>query len=122
MIQKDETQSLDSQDDFQEKYSGADVSKDTALDGGAATGGIVEALGKMPRESIITEEALAEIFNRHPVSIKRAVSRGELPPSTRLLGKPVWTAGTILDHITKRLDTAKQEAEKINRKISQLSP
>jgi len=122
MIQKDETQSLESQNDFHQKYSGVNVSHLRELDGGAATGGIVEALGNMPRESIITEEALAGIFNRHPVSIKRAVSRGELPPSTRLLGKPVWTAGTILDHITGRLDAAKQEAEKINRKISQLSP
>jgi hypothetical protein len=41
----------------------------------------VEELGEMPPDTIITEEGLAKLFCRHPVSIRRAVERPELPPA-----------------------------------------
>ena len=85
-------------------------------------GGIVSRLGELPPGAIIEENALAKLFNRHPASIKRAVSRGELPPSTRLLGKPCWTAGAILAHIERRLDEARKEAERDAARIAELSP
>ena len=83
--------------------------------------GIVKALAELPLATIVTEEALTAIFDRHSVSVKRAVHRGELPPPTRLFGKPVWTVGAILQHIEKRLEAAKKEAEQATRKISELS-
>jgi len=75
-------------------------------------GGIVEALGELSPGAILAEEQVARIFGRHPVSVKRAVKRGELPPPTRLFGKPVWTAGAILAHLDARLEAAKREAER----------
>ena len=85
-------------------------------------GGIVKDLGELPPETILTEEDLARMFNRHPVSIKRAVARGELPPSVRMFGKPCWKVGVILDHIGARLEAAKRDAEKERARISRLSP
>jgi len=41
---------------------------------------IVQALGEMPPDTIVTEDGLAKLFCRHPVSIRRAAERGELPP------------------------------------------
>lgn len=84
--------------------------------------GIVSELGKLGPGAVISEQALAQLFHRHPVSIKRAVARGELPPPTRLLGGPVWTAGAIIQHLEKRLQTAAKEAEKQEQKMKQLMP
>jgi len=83
--------------------------------------GVIRALGDLPGEAIISEEGLAKIFRRHRVSIKRAVERGELPPNIRLFGEPVWTIQALRDHLTKRLDAAKKEAEQIQKKNSELS-
>ena len=87
-----------------------------------APDGIVKDLGELPSGAILEEEAVARMFNRHPVSIKRAVERGELPPPVRMFGKPCWTVGAILTHLEKRLEAAKREAEKEAARISRLSP
>lgn len=83
--------------------------------------GVVRELGELPPGAIIDEKALAAMFHCHRVSIKRSVQRKELPPPTRLMGKPCWTAKAILDHITRRLDAAQREAEKISAKFLKLS-
>ena len=84
-------------------------------------GGIVKALGELPPGAILAEADVARIFQRHAVSVKRAVERGELPPPVRLFGKPCWTAGAILAHLDARLEAAKREAEKEAARISRLS-
>ena len=84
--------------------------------------GIVSELGELGPGAIVSEQALARLFKRHPVSIKRAVARGELPPPTRLLGGPVWTVGAIIRHMEKRLQTVAKEAEKKEQKMKQLMP
>lgn len=88
----------------------------------ALSEGVFPEIGELPDGAILTEDALARIFRRHPVSIKRAVERGELPPPTRLLGGPVWTAAAILNHINGRLDMAKKDKTKIARKVDDLRP
>ena len=91
-------------------------------DEGGSPGGIVKGLGELPPGAILTEEDLARMFNRHPVSVKRAVERGELPPSVRMFGKPCWMVSVILGHIGARLEAAKRDAEKERARISRLSP
>jgi hypothetical protein len=82
----------------------------------------VARLDEYGPEALITESALARMFHRHPASIKRAVARGELPPSARLLGGPVWTVGAIIRHVEKRLAEALKEQERVNRKAQELRP
>jgi hypothetical protein len=84
--------------------------------------GIIAALAELPPDVLIDEAGLARIFNRHPVSIKRAIKRRELPPGVKLFGKPTWTAKVVLDHLNRRLDEAKKDAERLQRRISQLTP
>ena len=84
--------------------------------------GVVRELGELAPGAIITEAGLASMLGRCQTSIKRAVSRGELPPSARLLGQPVWTAGTILAHLEKRLADAAKEAERTAARITALRP
>jgi hypothetical protein len=83
--------------------------------------GIIRELGDLPAEAVISEQALAKIFDRHRVSIKRAVERRELPPSVRLFGEPIWTVKALREHLAKRLDAAKKESEQLQKKISQFS-
>ena len=85
-------------------------------------GGIVKDLGELPPGAILEEEAVARIFRRHAVSVKRAVERGELPPPVRMFGKPCWTAGVILAHVEARLKAATREAERERARISRFSP
>ena len=87
-----------------------------------APAGVVRELGELPPGAILEEEAVARIFGRHSVSVKRAVERGELPPPVRLFGKPTWTAGAILAYQEARLEAAKRKAEKEAARISRLSP
>jgi len=83
--------------------------------------GIIRELGDLPAEAVVSEHALAKIFDRHRVSIKRAVERGELPPSIRLFGEPVWTVQALRDHLTNRLDAARKESDQLQKRISQFS-
>lgn len=82
--------------------------------------GIIRELGDLPPDAVISEEALAKIFDRHKVSVKRAVERGELPPSVRLFGEPIWTVRALREHLSKRLEEAQKEAEQLQRRISQM--
>ena len=83
--------------------------------------GVIRELGDLPDGAVITEQGLSKMFDRHKVSIKRAVERGELPPSVRLFGEPVWTVKALREHLTKRLDEARKESEQFQRKISGFS-
>ena len=84
--------------------------------------GIIRELGDLPPGTIISENKLAEIFHRCPTSIKRAIKRGELPPSTRLFGQAVWTVEIILKHLQDRLADARKEAELAAKKLHSLRP
>ena len=83
--------------------------------------GIIRELGELPAETVVSEQALAKIFDRHRISIKRAVERGELPPSVRLLGEPVWTVKVLQEHLGKRLDVARKESDQLQKKLNELS-
>jgi len=76
--------------------------------------GIVTALGELPPGAFVTEADLARIFSRAPISIRRAVLRGELPPPVELLGAKRWTAGAIIRDFERRL-AAEAEAVAIER-------
>jgi hypothetical protein len=75
--------------------------------------GLLKAFG----ESLVTKEDLAQLFQRHPVSIQRAVERGELPPPIMLLGKHYWTVDILAKHFEKRLETAAHDIERATRNV-----
>ena len=83
--------------------------------------GIVRELGDLPADAVVSEQALARIFDRHKISIKRAVERGELPPSVRLFGESVWTVKALRDHLAERLGAARKESKQLQKRISQFS-
>jgi len=84
--------------------------------------GICAELGDLEEGALITETGLATMFGKHPVSIKRAVERGELPPPTRLMGKQVWTVGSIRHHIEARLESEAMARQRLMQKVASMSP
>jgi hypothetical protein len=83
--------------------------------------GIIRELGSLAEHTVLYESALAAMFHRHKVSIKRAVERGELPPGAKMFGEQAWTVKAIREHITERLAKAAKEAEKLRQRINKLS-
>jgi signal transduction histidine kinase len=99
----------------------------TPPDAGAGTdtpgdgpGWLVTRLAELPPATLVDEAALAAIFGCHQMSIKRAVTRGELPAPVRMFGRPTWTAGAVLRHADARLEAAEREAERERQRIARL--
>jgi len=90
------------------------------MSGMEQTLGVIRQIGDLQPDTIVTEEALAQMFQRHRVSIKRAVRRGELPQPVRLFNEPVWTVQALRDHLSRRLEAAKKESERLARRISEI--
>lgn len=70
--------------------------------------------GLLPEWTILTEGELARLFSKHSATVKRAVERGELPPPTRLFGKPVWSVKALREHLQHRLDESIRESTKVD--------
>jgi predicted DNA-binding transcriptional regulator AlpA len=68
-----------------------------------------QALNDMADSDIVSEQNLAEIFGKHPESIKRAIQRGELPEPVPLFKRRVWTAGAIRRFLDDRLHKAQED-------------
>ncbi|PCJ56433.1 MAG: hypothetical protein COA73_12105 [Candidatus Hydrogenedentota bacterium] len=68
-------------------------------------------LGSLGDGVLITEAGLALLFNRSTASIKRAVTRGELPPPVVLLNRCMFSIGGIRKHMEKRFQAAQEEHE-----------
>ena len=95
---------------------------------GAATHGnpkdrglLVEGLALMPERAILDEAKLAGILHVTPRTIRRMVSRHELPPSIPLAGRSVWFAGRVLAHIEGAIERAERDADRNGRRIRQHS-
>jgi len=71
--------------------------------------------------TILSEHMLAKAFKRHPLSIRRAVERGELPPPFRLFGKPAWMVESILAHFSDISASNLQEQSNLEKSRSKLA-
>ena len=84
--------------------------------------GVIAELGTLGPNTLISEDGIAQLFDRHRVSVKRAVQNGQLPPPCKLFGSNVWTVGVLIRHIEQRLEQAAVEAERDARRLNNLSP
>ncbi len=67
--------------------------------------GVFAQFGALPPATPITEAGLAKMLGKCAASIKSAVKRGELPWPAKLMGKNTWTAGSIVRHLEKRMES-----------------
>ena len=64
--------------------------------------GIVTEIATLPREAHVNIRALAKILGRSVRSVERGVRRGDLPQPFKFMGKRVWMAGVIVDHLVAK--------------------
>jgi predicted DNA-binding transcriptional regulator AlpA len=83
---------------------------------------VIDELATLPERAMLDEARLAALLCVTPRTIRRMVSRFELPPPVPLAGRSVWFAGRILDHIEKAAEKAEREAQRQARRFAELSP
>ena len=88
----------------------------------APLSGVVTTLAELPERSMLDEAAMAKVFGVVPRTIRRMVTRHELPPPIPVAGKSSWFAGRVLDHLEARAEQAAKDAEKVIAKIARISP
>ena len=89
---------------------------------GTQTLEVVAEFAALPEGAIIYEQALAAMFHRHPMSIRRAVARGELPPPFRMMGRRAWTAGALVQHLQARQKEAVRKQAALDERVARLAP
>jgi predicted DNA-binding transcriptional regulator AlpA len=72
-------------------------------------------LDELGENTIIDEANLAKLFGKCRKSIKRSVTRGELPPPMRFFGKRTWLSGQLSAHIRERLAAIKDKAQLVRK-------
>jgi predicted DNA-binding transcriptional regulator AlpA len=83
--------------------------------------GVYDALAKLPDKALVTETALAALLHMGKRTIRRMVSRHELPPPVRFAGHSTWLAGGILEHFQARAERAARDAERLQRKSQEFA-
>ena len=95
---------------------------DTQAGPGKGAGLLIDGLAKLPDQAMIDEKRLAHLLGLTSRTIRRIVSRFELPPPTRLAGRSIWLAGRVLAHIEAAAERAEQEARHHAEKIRRYNP
>ncbi len=90
------------------------------IDASAEAAGVICALGQLPRGALLNYEALADIFQCHQETIRRAIESGHLSPPVSLPTGKFWTVGFLLDHIEGRLRAMLEQQEKEALKVARL--
>lgn len=89
----------------------------------ADAGGRVYAdLATLSEKTIIDEMALARMLKVTSRTIRRMVTRFELPRPVRFAGRSSWQAGAIIRHFEARALAIEQEARKEAQRIARLLP
>ena len=78
----------------------------------AKPSGICHDIATLPADAQIDMRALGKMFGRSTKSIQRAIRRGDLPRPFRFMGKCVWLAGTIIEHLRSKQQAALEKAAK----------
>ena len=86
-------------------------------DAGSKGGLIIDELARLPERSLLDEAALARILHIAPRTLRRLVTRWQLPPGVNVGGRTYWFSGKVLDHIQAAADRAAKDAERNARKF-----
>ena len=81
-------------------------------------GRIITSLAELPANALVDEKELARLLNRTDRTIRKMVSRFELPPPIQFGGRSTWVAGKVIEWIIERADRAASKAQERERKIN----
>ena len=75
-------------------------------------GHVVSGLAQLHPETLVDETALAQVLQVSKRTIRRMVSRYELPPGVPFAGRSTWQVGRILAWFQRRADRLEREARR----------
>ena len=79
-------------------------------------GSVMDGLARMETRTMLNETALAHELGVSTRTVRRLVTRNELPPGVKLGARRVWLAGDVLGHVQRRADRAARVAERTARR------
>ena len=85
------------------------ITKPTENDNGT---GVISALAEFPKEALLNENAMSRAFDVCDRTIRRMVTRYELPPPIRIAGRSTWIAGRVLAWLEEMAEQAEKDARK----------
>lgn len=80
-------------------------------------GKLIVELALLPPGALLDECAMAEVFSVTKRTIRRMVTKREVPPPICLAGRATWVAGSVVQHITDRVDDAAKRASREARRL-----
>ena len=83
---------------------------------------LIDALANLPDKAIMDEARLARALRVTGRTVRRMVSRYELPPPIQLAGRSCWIAGRILRYIENAAERAERKAERDARRLRSMTP
>jgi hypothetical protein len=69
-------------------------------------------LADLPHDTLLDSGALAELFGLSPRTLRRMVSRYELPPGIYVGGRKLWIAGKVLEYLVERAESLARDSAK----------
>lgn len=70
--------------------------------------GVCTEFTSLPASAHLDMRGVAKLLKRSTKSIQRAIQRGDLPKPFRFMGKCVWLAGVIVQHLESKQKAALQ--------------
>lgn len=74
--------------------------------------GIYSTLANLPADALIDEVALARAFGVSTRTVRRMVSRYELPPPIRVAGRSIWISSNVIAWLKDMAEKAEKNARK----------
>ena len=88
---------------------------------GQEQGVLIDALATLHEGTLLDQKRLAAILSVEPRTIRRMVTRFELPPPVSFAGRSVWLSDRILAHLDAAAERAEREAQRRERKILEMT-
>jgi hypothetical protein len=75
-------------------------------------------LAELPVNTLLDNQALAEVFSVSTRTLRRMVGRGEIPRGIRLGGRSMWIAGTLVEYLKAEAERQAAQARRLAANLS----
>ena len=77
-------------------------------------------LARLPREALLDQRSLAGALHVSPRTLRRMVTRFEVPPGVKLGARRIWIAGKVLEYLERRAEELASSASANERRVARL--
>ena len=77
-------------------------------------------LARLPREALLDQRSLAEALRVSPRTLRRMVTRFEVPPGVKLGARRIWIAGKVLEYLERRAEELALSSSENERRVARL--